>query len=271
MGGARWYNGTMAPPDDRTCDLSIVLPAYNEAGRLPVTLDAVRSYLAERAISAEILVVDDGSTDETARVAAAPDVTALRYERNRGKGYAVRYGVLRAAGKRILTMDADLATPMAELEKLEAALEADPARGVAIGSRPLKESQLLVRQPLFRELAGRTFNAAVQLLATPGLHDTQCGFKLFERSAAQAIFRRCTIDGFSYDVESLYLARRLGYGIAEVPVRWAHQESRAEWSATRAQYLRHGLRMLADLFRIRWRHRAVRPQPAAAPALSRLP
>jgi dolichyl-phosphate beta-glucosyltransferase len=240
--------------------LSVVIPAFNEARRLPRTLAATRAYLKERGISYEILVVDDGSTDDTAHVASAfPGVHLLSYGKNLGKGAAVRYGVLRAQGERVLFMDADLATPMEELEKLEGALT-QVGVGFAIGSRPLRESQLLVRQPWWRELCGRGFNKVVQLLATPGIQDTQCGFKLLTRDAAQAIFSRTTLNGFSFDVEALYVARRLGMGIAEVPVQWAHQEGAAAFSG-RMQYLKQGVRMLTDLWQIRRQHRAVRPLP----------
>jgi dolichyl-phosphate beta-glucosyltransferase len=247
----------MRSPEASPLALSIVIPAFNESRRLPRTLAATRAYLDSRGLCAEILVVDDGSGDDTAAIAGATaGVTALRCPQNRGKGYAVRTGVLRATGARVLFMDADLATPIEEIEHLEAALDAGAP--IAIGSRPLRESQLLVRQPLVRELAGRAFNRVVQALATPGIHDTQCGFKLFTHAAAQAVFARCTLDGFGFDVEALLIARRLGLRIAEVPVRWAHQEGAAAF-ATGAAYLRHGLIMLVDLVRIRWRHRAVRP------------
>ena len=246
--------------------LSVVIPAYKEAARLSRTLQATIAYLERRKQSYEILVVDDGSPDGTAATAQrwADTPTAglgrlriLRYEQNRGKGYAVRYGVLRAEGDRILFMDADLATPIEEIEKLEAALQGGGAQ-FAIGSRPLRASQLLVRQPWYREAAGRGFNKVVQLLATPGIQDTQCGFKLLPRDAAREIFSRCQFDGFSFDVEALFLARRLGFVIAEVPVRWAHQEGAAAF-ATKGAYLRQGLKMLRDLFQIRWMHRAVHP------------
>lgn len=248
-------------------ELSLVIPAYNEAKRLPRTLEASLAYVQARGLSAEILVVDDGSKDETAQVAAGyAGVHVLSYGGNRGKGYAVRYGVLRAQGERVLFMDADLATPIEELEKLEAALAEGAA--YAIGSRPLRESELTVRQPLLRELCGRAFNAIVQTLATPGIEDTQCGFKLLTREAAQAIFSRCQLDGFSFDVEALFLARRLGLKIAEVPVRWAHQEGAAAF-ATRSAYLKAGLRMLRDVLRVRRLHARVVPVTPAAAPLSR--
>ena len=257
---------------NKAVTLSVVIPAYNEAARLTRTLHATAEYMERRGAGYEILVVDDGSRDDTLTVAqtAAAEmilqhggIKPLRYDINRGKGHAVRYGVLRAEGERILYMDADLATPIEEIEQLEAALDSDKGIEVAIGSRPLRESQLLVRQPWYREIAGRAFNKAVQLLATPGIQDTQCGFKLLTRRAGRDIFSRCALDGFSFDVEMLFLARRLGYGIAEIPVRWAHQEGAAAFS-TPGAHLRAGLKMLRDLSRIRRIHRAVRP--VAAPA-----
>ncbi len=237
------------------------MPAYNESARLIPTLQAAADYLDSRGDTYELLVVDDGSTDATSAVAGSwadsrPQIRVLRYETNRGKGYAVRYGIEHAVCERVLFMDADLSTPVEELVKLERAL--DTGSTVAIGSRPLRESQLLVRQPWYREIAGRAFNQIVQMAATPGIHDTQCGFKLFTRTAAREIFSRCLLNGFSFDIEALFLARRLGYGIAEVPVRWAHQEGSSAFP-TRAAWLRGGLKMLGDLLRIRWIHRAVRP------------
>ena len=263
--------------------LSVVVPAYNESMRLTRTLQATADYLEARRRNDnwdwELIVADDGSRDDTASVArhwargqsetVAARMRVLRYETNRGKGYAVRYGILQARpdSTHVLFMDADLATPIAELEKLLAAL--NPQTPVAIGSRPLAESQLLVRQPRWREVAGRGFNGLVQLAATPGIKDTQCGFKLMTRPVAQAIFSRCVLDGFSFDVEMLFVARKLGLRIAEVPVQWAHQEGAAAF-ATKGAYLRHGLHMIADLFRIRWAHRVVSPAllPALAPTQS---
>lgn len=246
--------------------LSIVIPAYNEAKRLPRTLEATLAYVQARKLDTEILVVDDGSRDETARVAESyPGVAVLGYGGNRGKGYAVRYGVLRAAGERVLFMDADLATPLEELTKLEEAL--DRGAAYAIGSRPLRESELTVRQPLLRELCGRSFNKIVQLTATPGIYDTQCGFKLLTHDAAQAIFSRCQLDGFSFDVEAIFLARRLGLKVAEIPVRWAHQEGAAAF-ATRSAYLKAGLRMLRDVVKIRTLHAHVEPVTSKAAPLS---
>ncbi|MFN7016101.1 MAG: dolichyl-phosphate beta-glucosyltransferase [Fimbriimonadales bacterium] len=239
--------------------LSVVIPAYNEETRIERTLQRIVEYLNGRGETYEILVVSDGSTDATESLvqrfaATHPQVQLLAYQPNRGKGYAVRYGILRARGERVLFSDADLATPIEELEKLEPYL--DRGYSIAIGSRPLRESQLVVRQPFYREIAGRLFNKVVQLLAVRGIHDTQCGFKLFTRKAAYDIFSRCRLDGFSFDFESLFYAQRLGYPIAEVPIRWMHQEG------SKVRLLRDGLRMLRDLvcLRLQARQGATRPQ-----------
>ncbi|GIV08648.1 MAG: glycosyl transferase [Fimbriimonadales bacterium] len=243
---------------ERAPRLSVVIPAYNEATRIERTMQRVVEYLNTRGGTYEVLVVSDGSTDATESIVqgfaqAHSQVQLLAYQPNRGKGYAVRYGILRARGERVLFSDADLATPIEELEKLEPYL--DKGYPVAIGSRPLRESQLVVRQPLYREMAGRAFNKAVQLLAVRGIHDTQCGFKLFTREAAQDIFSRCRLNGFSFDFESLFYARRLGYDIAEVPIRWMHQEG------SKVRLLRDGLRMLRDLAWLRLHAWRGAPQP----------
>lgn len=264
-------------PELPPVSLSVVVPAYNEAARLTRTLNATADFLDGRGAHYEILVVDDGSSDSTLAVARdwaakrSPGMGTLQilhYDGNCGKGYAVRYGILRAQGNQVLFMDADLATPIGEIVKLEAAIgqkQEGTQVSFAIGSRDVKSSQLLVRQPFYREAAGRLFNKIVQTLATPGIHDTQCGFKLLTREAARDIFSRCTLDGFSFDVEALYIARRLGYAIAEVPVRWAHQEGAAAF-ATKGAYLRHGLRMIRDLIRIRSTHRSLSRSSVSASA-----
>ncbi len=245
--------------------VSVIIPAYNEAVRLPATLSATADYFAGRGEAFEVLVVDDGSTDETAAAvgafaAARPElaVQCLSYGGNRGKGYAVRYGMLRAGGERRLFCDADLATPAEEYEVVLRAMTAQNAP-IGIGSRPLRASQLLVHQPWYREQLGRGFNAAVQLLAVPGIKDTQCGFKIFTADAAEAVFSRCRVDGFAFDSEALFIARRLGFQIAEVPISWSHKDG------SKVSMVRDGLRMLADLSRIRWMHRQMkRPSPAVS-------
>jgi len=222
--------------------LSVVIPAFNEARRLGATLARLRRHLEAR--SHEILVVDDGSTDGTAEVAraAGDDVRVLRHEPNRGKGYAVRRGMQAATGEVRLMTDADLSTPIEELAKLEAAL--DRGFDVAIGSRAVAGARIEVHQPAYREAMGRAFNVLVQALLLPGLADTQCGFKLFSARAADAAFGACRLDGFSFDVEALYVARRRGLRIAEVPVVWRND------AATRVS-LGGGSAAFLDLLRIR--------------------
>lgn len=198
----------------------------------------------------DVTVVSDGSVDGTERIVEAFAANDSRFRLiasrpNRGKGYVVREGMLAATGDLVLFCDADLATPQEETEKL---LE-HMAQGaeIAIGSRPLAESRLEKRQPLHRELLGRAFNKAVQMLAVPGIDDTQCGFKMFSQKAAQDVFKRCKLDGFSFDFESLLIARDLGYRIDEVPIRWSHQEG------SKVVLLRDGPRMLRDLVKLRLR------------------
>jgi dolichyl-phosphate beta-glucosyltransferase len=224
--------------------LSVVIPAYNEALRLPATLVRVRGHLALRGVSHEIVVVDDGSSDATAQAAEAAGVgvRVLRHQPNRGKGFAVRRGMLAATGAKRLMTDADLSTPIEELAKLEAAL--DQGFDVAIGSRAVAGAKIEVHQPAYREAMGRIFNRLVQALLLPGLHDTQCGFKLFTAAAAQAAFAACRLDGFSFDVEALYVARRRGLRVAELPVVWRND------AATRVG-LGGGSAAFVDLLRIR--------------------
>jgi len=203
--------------------LSIVIPAYNEARRLGTTLPRVLDYAATLGESSEVIVVDDGSTDGTAEIAAAMArgplrVSVLRGAVNRGKGACVRRGVLAAREDEVVVMDADLSAPLEEIAKLRAGL----AEGydVAIGSRRLAGSDVQVRQPWLRELAGRGFSRLVSLCFLPGIHDSQCGFKAFRRPAAMALFARQRLDGYAFDVEVLWLARRLGYRVVEVPIVW---------------------------------------------------
>ena len=222
-------------------DLSVVIPSFNEEARLSSSLEALAAYLSRRAesLAVEVVVVDDGSSDRTASRAEETgrrlglSLRVLVHERNRGKGAAVRSGVLAAEGRLVLVSDADFSTPMSEWEKLAAA-EAP----VAIGSRGVDESLVKERQPFYRVFVGKLFNRLVRLLAVPGIRDTQCGFKLFAREAAREIFSRSTIDRFAYDVETLLLARKLGYAIAEVPVLWFNSpDSRVTLLAGAQAYL----------------------------------
>jgi dolichyl-phosphate beta-glucosyltransferase len=237
----------LAPDHQPT--LTIVVPAYNEEKRLGATLKRMLAYFDAHGSPFEILVVDDGSTDGTASLvetiaSCRREVQLITYAANRGKGYAVRQGMLAGRGERLLLSDADLATPIEEVEKLTAKLNA--GYDIAIGSRDVIGSELIKHQSWLRETGGKTFNKLVQLVAVPGIHDTQCGFKLFTRGAAQSIFSRCTVDHFAFDVEVLYLAIRIfGYRVAETPVRWAHMEG------SKVVFWRDAIRMSKTLFRIR--------------------
>jgi len=235
--------------DDRSRPrLSVVISAYNEHRRLGLTLARILAYLGERGDPFEVIVVDDGSEDDTAAIAAralAPlgeHGRVLRRQRNRGKGTAIRRGMLAARGDRVLFCDADLSTPIEEIEKLERAL-AGGAR-VAIGSRALDRALIERPQPWLRDRAGRLFNVVVRLVAVPGVFDTQCGFKLFAGDAVQPIFSRQRVEGFGFDVELVAIARLLGLGVAEVPVRWINDpESKVS--------LLQGARAFLDPLRVR--------------------
>lgn len=226
----------------------MVVPAYNEEERLPDTLIKLCAYYDAQAYDYDVLIVSDGSNDETGLIVREfselnPNFQLLEYHPNRGKGYAVRAGMLAARGDYLLFCDADSATPQEETEKLLAAIKS--GADVAFGSRPMKDSKLEIRQPWYREFLGRSFNFAVQTLSVRGVNDTQCGFKIFRREVARDIFTRCKFDGFSFDFEALMIGRDLGYRLDEVPIRWMHQEG------SKVSLLRDGLRMLRDLIRLR--------------------
>lgn len=233
--------------------LTIVVPAYNEEARLPATLDAMTAWMDRSGLDVEVLVVDDGSRDGTAAVVDARGagdarVRLLRLSRNRGKGAAVRAGALDACKAWVLISDADLSTPIEEVERLAAAAISRQV-AVVIGSRDVDGSDIEQHQPWYREAMGRTFNRVVQALAVPGIRDTQCGFKLLRADAARAVFRRATVDGFAFDVEMLVLARKLGFTIAEVGVRWRNDDR------SKVDPIRDSARMFVDVVKIRLRHR----------------
>ncbi|MCH8273655.1 MAG: glycosyltransferase family 2 protein [Armatimonadetes bacterium] len=239
--------------------LAVIVPAYNEEPRLADSLGRIREYLDSQAYTWTVLVISDGSTDRTPDIAKRfteedERFELIEYRPNRGKGYAVRTGMLTAEADWLLLCDADLAAPIEEVEKLFAA-----ATPVAIGSRALSESQLEIHQPKFREMAGRLFNGVVRVLGVPGLKDTQCGFKLFSYDAAAAIFPRCRLNGYSYDFEALMLARALGFEITEVPIRWSHQEG------SKVRLIRDGFRMLRDLAALRLTFRSRLRDPKDMP------
>jgi dolichyl-phosphate beta-glucosyltransferase len=226
--------------------LSVVIPAFNEEKRLPATLASVLPFLRRRGEAFEIVVVDDGSTDRTAEVAqgAGPEVRVLRNPGNRGKGYSVRNGMLNAVGAWRLMTDADLSTPIEDLDTLKAALGGNAQ--IAIASRAIAGANVVKHQSMAREASGRFFNLIVRVLHLPGIKDTQCGFKLFSAAAAEAAFRDSKLDGFAFDVEALVLARRAGFRVREVAVTWRNDEQ------TRVSFGR-GLAAFVDLFRLKFR------------------
>ena len=228
--------------------LSIVIPAYNEGARIEHALDRVLACVAERRWNAEVLVVDDGSTDNTPDIvhrwmANHPNLHLIHNDGNRGKGYSVRNGILQSVGQTVMFTDADLSSPIEEAERLFAALEA--GADVAIGSRWLDKQRQTIHQPLYRRFFGRCFNWVTRKIIGLPYKDTQCGFKAFRRDAAQVIFRLQTIERWGFDPEILFIARKLGYQIVEVPVTWGHDER------SRISYLKDGMKMLQEMAQIR--------------------
>ena len=228
--------------------LSIVIPAYNESLRIEDALERVTACVSEQGWDAEILVVDDGSKDDTAAIvhrwmANHPRLHLIQNPGNRGKGYSVRNGLLQAAGDIVMFTDADLSAPMEEAERLIAAI--DNGADVAIGSRWMDRTRQTIHQPLYRQFFGRCFNWITRTVMGLPFKDTQCGFKAFTRPAAQVIFRLQTIERWGFDPEILFIACKLRYTIQEVPVTWGHDER------SRISYLRDGMKMLEDMSRIR--------------------
>lgn len=231
-----------------SCYLSVVIPAYNEERRLPDTLDAAREYLSRQGYTWEIIVADDGSEDGTARLvietAATVDNLELLTLPHRGKGSAVKHGMLAARGEYRFLCDADLSMPIEHLARL---LPGDGSSAdIVIGSREAAGARR-IGEPKRRWLMGRVFNAMTQMLATPGIADTQCGFKVFGAEAARTLFPRQTLDGFAFDAEVLFLARRHGFTIAEVGIDWHYRDE------SKVRPFRDGWRTLRDLVIIRWR------------------
>jgi len=230
--------------------LSIVIPCYNEEARLPRTIEQVEQYLDGKHLSYELILVDDGSSDGTRKVmdAAAERNRSVRLEalpRNCGKGRALAEGVAVAKGSEVLVTDADLSTPIEELPKLQA--ELDRGAGVAIASRAVKGSRVEISQPFYRVLMGKAFNLLVQAVLLPGIWDTQCGFKLFRADVAHEAFAELTTDGFGYDPEVLYRAKKRGVKIAEVPVVWRNS------APTKVSPIKSSLDMFRHVLRIRFR------------------
>jgi dolichyl-phosphate beta-glucosyltransferase len=225
------------------------VPAYNEQERIGASLEALFRFVAESPHSYEIVLVDDGSTDETS---ATAEKTAARWEQrvvilrdnvNRGKGHAIRQGMLAASGDKIFFTDADLSTPPEEIHNCLPWLD---RVDVVVGSRALADSQILVHQSWQRESIGRLYNLLVRAAAVSGIRDTQCGFKGFNKEIAAEVFKRQQLTGFGFDVEILYIARKLGYEIAEVPIVWRNS------LGSTVNPLKDGIGMLGDLARVRW-------------------
>ncbi len=228
---------------------SIVIPAYNESARIEAALREVVHCVRERGWDAEIIVVNDGSTDTTAQIVTefartAPEVRIMENPGNRGKGYSVRNGLLQAQGEIVMFTDADLSAPIAEAELLFAAIRG--GADIAIGSRWLERGRQTHRQPLYRQFFGRCFNLLTRTVM--GLHyaDTQCGFKAFTRAAAQTVFQLQTIERWGFDPEILFIASKRHLRVDEVPVTWGHDER------SRMSYLRDGMHMLREMAIIRW-------------------
>ena len=230
--------------------LSVVIPAYNEENRLPQSLTTVLDFLKKQPYESEIIISDDGSQDRT--VALAKEFlkefphAVLITPQNRGKGHAVRQGMLAATGDYVLFTDADLSTPIEEVSRFLARLEKD--QDVVIGSRALPDSQVEIHQNFLRETMGKVFNFVALVWAFKGVHDSQCGFKCFRREAAQKLFSLQKLDGFSFDVEIVYLSQKLGFRLLELPVIWRNS------AQSRVQVFRDPLLMFWDVLRIRSLH-----------------
>jgi len=228
---------------------SIIIPAYNESARIGATLERVLAHIAARGWDAEVIVVNDGSRDNTVETVrrfleANPKLRLVENPGNRGKGYSVRNGMLLARGEVLLFTDADLSSPIEEADKLFDAIQG--GADLAIGSRWMRSELQTQRQPLYRQFFGRIFNLLLRLTLGLKFKDTQCGFKAFTRESARAIFPLQRIERWGFDPELLYLATRFGFRVAEVPVAWAHSEG------TRISPLRDGLRMFGEMVKIRW-------------------
>lgn len=241
-------------------ELSVVIPAYNEAKRIGPTLEIISEYLNSTNINYEIIVVSDGSADSTDATVqgyarANKRIRLISYHPNRGKGYAVRTGMLEAQAINVLLTDADLATPIQELSKLQEV--AADGYEVVIGSRALKDAVIVGWRPWYRVLSGKVFNMIIRFIAVPEIRDTQCGFKFFNKGSASKIFSIARLDGFGFDVEVLFLARKLGYRIAEIGVHWNNSPT------TKVSVLKHTLPMLLEVAEIRlndWKGRYEAPQ-----------
>ena len=225
--------------------LSVIIPTYNEERRIGETLKKITAYLSRQNYSHQIIVVDDASSDKTVKIIEdfREKIVLLRNKRRKGKGYSVRQGVLSATGDFVLFSDADLSTPIEELEKLLFWLE--KGYHLALGSRRLPDSEISIPQPFLRRLMGKIFNLLVRIFVVRGFCDTQCGFKCFEKKTANFLFGRQRLSGFCFDVEILYLAKKFKKRVKEVPVRWLNSP------VSKIGPAKHSFLMLIDLFRIK--------------------
>jgi glycosyltransferase involved in cell wall biosynthesis len=248
------------PTTSTTLQYSIVIPAFNESARIEAALQEVTACVERHGWAAEVIVVNDGSHDDTAAIVRRwmerkPYMRLLENPGNRGKGYSVRHGLLDAKGAIVMFTDADLSAPMDEAELLFAAI--DDGADVAIGSRWLERTRQTIHQPLYRQLFGRCFNLVTRMIMHLPYADTQCGFKAFRRDAAQAIFPLQRIERWGFDPEILFIAQRLKFAVREVPVTWGHDER------SRLSYLRDGMRMLEEMAMIRWNAMTGKYEPRA--------
>ncbi|HHT9144804.1 MAG TPA: dolichyl-phosphate beta-glucosyltransferase [Candidatus Wunengus sp. YC61] len=232
----------------KECFLSVIIPAYNEEKRVLPTLRKICAYLSAKDFPCEIIIVDDGSTDNTLQMiknfaSSNNHLVILTNEQNIGKGYSVRKGMLSARGEYAFFTDADLSTPIEEIDKCLPYLL--NGYDVVIGSRSMPGADIIVHQPWYREKMGKIFNFMVNMVLLKGIIDTQCGFKGFKREAVKTIFSKCKIDGFSFDVEALYLSRKYNFKIKEIPIRWENS------TLSKVSPIKHSLQMFKDLIGIK--------------------
>ncbi|MBM4054296.1 MAG: glycosyltransferase family 2 protein [Planctomycetes bacterium] len=233
----------------KECFLSIVIPAYNEEERILPSLRSICAYLSRQDYSSEVIVVDDGSVDNTVKkinefLNSNEGIILIKNNKNKGKGYSVKRGMLAAKGQYVFFTDADLSTPIEEVDKCLPYLNAK-GYDVIIGSRSIPGADIIIHQPWYREKMGKIFNFIIRLVLMGGLIDTQCGFKGFKRDVARKVFDKCRIAGFAFDVEVLYLSKKFGFKIKELPIRWRNS------ILSKVSPVRHSLQMFKDLIVIK--------------------
>ena len=229
-------------------DISVVIPAFNEASNIRNTINKVRSYLVNKGLTYEIIVVDDGSRDNTINILESldyPELKILGNGRNYGKGYSVKHGMLNANGDAVLFTDADLSTPIEEIDKFLPGLS---SYDVVVGSRRMQDSDIRIKQPFYRIFLGRTFSLLVSKISKSKIKDTQCGFKIFRNPVAKEIFKRQKLNGFAFDVEILFIASLLNYKVKELPVKWFNNKK------SKVNPIIDPLKMLKDILKVRWNY-----------------